>query len=267
MSACGGGGGSAGTPINQPTQTPTALVSSLLITTSANTITSSGAPGTEVTVTVLARDSRNVAVSGATISLTADSGAIVFDPGSGTTGTPGVTDANGMVTAKLNIAGVKTLRKISIFASAANNAVRSETRQVEVVMANSTVTIMASSLELSSSGFVTLTVLARDGLNNVIRQAKVNITADSGSLNVDNGGKTNDSGELTATLKAGNDSTERNITVRAVLDTSAGGSDPATVVIAVKRSVPKLSVSASSGNLDSAGAVENSGPGDSMITR
>ncbi len=256
--ACGGGGGSAGTAINQPTQTPTATVSSLLIMTSSDTITSSGAPGSEVTVTVLARDSRNVAVPGATISLTADSGAIVFTAASGTSATPGVTDNDGKVTAKLNIAGVRTLRKISIFASTANNAVRSETKQVEVVKANSTVSIVPSSLELSSSGLITLTVLAKDGLNNVLSGVKINLTstADTGS-----GGAliikdlmTDSNGELKATLTAGNDPTERNITVRAVVDASAGGSDPGTVVIAVKRLVPKLSISASSGNLDSAGA-------------
>lgn len=255
LAACGGGGGSPGAIVNQPTQTPTATVSSLILTTSASTISSSGAPGSEVTITVLARDSRNVAVPGATISLTADSGAIVFDSSSSggtSTATPGVTDSSGVVTAKLSIAGVKTLRRISIVASTAN-AVRSETKQVEVVAANSTVAIIPSSLELQSSGSITLTVLARDGVNNVIKGAKVNITSNSGALIVTRG-VTDDKGEAQATLTAGNDPSARNIIVTAVLDSSAGGSDPTTATIAVKALVPKLSISASSGNLDSAGA-------------
>lgn len=252
LTACGGGGGSAGTVTNQPTPTPTSTVSSLVITTSASTISSSGAPGTEVTVTVLARDSRNVAVTGATISLIADSGAIVFDTPTGggtTTTTPGMTDATGTVTAKLSIAGVSTLRTISIVASA--GSVRSETKQVTVVAPSSTLSMGFSSVTLQSSGEVLVTVLAKDGANNVIKDAVVNITSSSGALIIaDN--KTNSDGKVMARLTAGNDFSERTITVTASLNASP--SIKATGSIDVKTAVPKLTISSSSGNLDSAGA-------------
>ena len=106
--ACGGGGGSAGAIPNQPTTTPTPTnnVRTLVITTSANTLPSSGVAGTEVTVTVLARDAGNNAVVGAQIALSASSGALTFilpDTTGGTTATPGVTDTNGMVMARLSI--------------------------------------------------------------------------------------------------------------------------------------------------------------------
>ena len=78
--------------------------------TSSTTIASSGADGTEVTLTAIVKDANNNALPGATVSFKADSGTI-----SNTTRT---TDANGTVAEKLSVKGDPTARAITITAIA-----------------------------------------------------------------------------------------------------------------------------------------------------
>lgn len=253
LTACGGGGGSPGSVPNQPTPTPTQSVASLVITTSSDTLSSSGAAGSEVTVTVLAKDKNNNAVSGATITLSANSGAVTFVVPSGSTAAPGVTDASGTVTAKLSTAGVSTLRVIGL--TATSGTVTSATKNVTVVQSNATLTIVTSVDELPSSGSVNVTVFAKDGSNNVIRGAKVNLSASTGLLNINQtDGRTGTDGTITGTLTSPGDISQRDITLTATLDPSAGISDPAKKVVKVVTAVPTLQITSSSGVLKSSGA-------------
>lgn len=254
LTACGGGGGSPGSVPNQPTPTPTQSVASLVITTSSDTLSSSGAAGSEVTVTVLAKDKNNNAVSGATITLTANSGAVTFVlPSNSTTAVPGVTDASGTVTAKLSTAGVSTPRIISL--AATSGTVSSATKTVTVVQSNAKLTIITSSDELPSSGSITVTVFAKDGSNNAIRGAKVNLSSNSGLVNVTTAdGKTGIDGTIVATLTSPGDTTPRDLKLTATLDPVAGISDPAEKTIKVVTAVPTIQITSSSGILPSSGA-------------
>jgi hypothetical protein len=260
--ACGGGGGSPGINPNQPPPTATSRVANLVITTSSNTIPSSGVPGTEVTVTVLARDVNNAAVPGASIVLNTDSGAITFVTSTDAGSMPGVTDASGMVTARLSIAGLSTLRVISV--TAASGSIRSETRQVTVVAATNSLSITTSSDTLQSSGNVIIGVLVRGPNNNVLTNARVLLTSSSGALifvptqggsNAADPSRTDSNGMVMAQLTPGNDLTSRVITLTAVLDSSAGSSTPATrTVNVVAAGTPNVLITTNTGNLVSSGA-------------
>lgn len=254
--ACGGGGGSAGTVNGNQSTTPSQTVASLVITTSSDTLSSSGAPGTEVIVTVLARDKNNTAVTGATISLGANSGAVTWivpSSGSGTsTATPGVTDATGTVMAKLSTAGAATPRVIALVAT--SGSATSGVKNVNVVQANAVLKIVTSSDELPSASTLTVTVFAKDSTNNVIRNAKILLSATSGILNVKTkDGLTDTDGTITATLTTPGDASQRDITITATLDPSAGLSDPDKKVVKVVTAVPTLQITSSGGNLPSSG--------------
>ncbi len=262
LTACGGGGGNPGINPNQPT-TPNSRVTSLVITTSSTSIPASGTPGTEVTVTVLARDANNTAVPGAVITINADSGAISFVASTDATAMPGVTDLTGTVMAKLSIAGVATLRNINV--TAASGSVRSETKTVAVVAATNFLSVASSSDTLSSSGSVLITVLVRGPSNNVLTGAKVGLISDSGALifiptgaggsNATDPTLTDANGMVAATLTPGNNIQPRLITVTATLDRAAGTSTPATKTVSVVTpATPSLIATANTGNLVSSGA-------------
>ncbi|MBK8164172.1 MAG: Ig-like domain-containing protein [Gammaproteobacteria bacterium] len=78
------------------------------------------------------------------------------------------------------------------------------------------ITMLASSPQLGSSGSVsvTITAIVKDGLNNLLAAVPVVFTADSGSLSVIQS-ITDDSGQAIATLDPGGDFTNRTITVTA----------------------------------------------------
>jgi hypothetical protein len=253
--ACGGGGGSAGSVPNQPPVTPSQSVASLVITTSSDTLSSSGVVGSEVTVTVLARDKNNIAVSGATIAMAANSGALTWivpaASGGTTVPTPGVTDATGTVMAKLSTAGAATPRVIALVAT--SGSATSAVKNVSVVQANAILKIVTSSDELPSAGSITVTVFAKDSTNNVIRNAKVLLSSTSGILNISKDGLTGTDGTIVATLSTQGDGSARDITLTATLDPSVGLSDPDRKVVKVVTAVPTLQITSSGGDLPSSG--------------
>jgi hypothetical protein len=254
VTACGGGGGNPGTVPNQPIPTPSSTVASLVITTSSNTIVSSGVAGSEVTVTALALDANKNAVPGATVRLSVDSGAITLTTATG--GVAGVTDASGTISGKLSIAGNSALRAIII--SASSGSITATPKTVNVITATPSLSIISSSDTLQSSGApgseVTISVLVKDASNSVIQGATVILTADSGAI-VQAVKTTDANGMVTGKLSTGNDASVRTITVTATLDPSSGTSAPATKKINVITAVPTLQLTASSGTLDSAGIV------------
>src|SRR5207245_5799792 len=81
----------------------------------------------------------------------------------------------------------------------------------------SSITLLASSPQLESSGIVnvTLTALVRDAANNVVSGVPVSFTTDSGAIQVTSG-TTVATGTATALLTTGGDPTNRTITVRAI---------------------------------------------------
>jgi len=230
LAACGGGGGSPGATPNNPN--PNApKVSSVVVTSNATQLASSGQAGTEVTLTALVKDANNTAVAGATVSFAASSGAV------GTIS--GVSDASGIVTAKLSTGGDPSLRVITVTAS--SGGVTSQAITVNVVQATQTLTLTTDSGTLQSSGAtdVTVTALVRDSNNAVMPNVKVTLSADSGTLTTSST-LTDSKGVVTAKLSTGGDATTRVIKITGNLD----GVPPVNASVTVSGTSVKVSANA-----------------------
>jgi hypothetical protein len=220
LAACGGGGGSPGTHNN--TGQPASKASNLVLTSSATTIASSGQDGTEVTLTVIVKDSNNNTLPNETVSFKSSSGNI--------TNTNRVSDGSGVVTEKLNVKGDTSLRDIEITASA--GGATSNKIVVKVVQATQTLTLTTDSGTLQSAGVtgteVQVVAVVRDSNNSVMPGVRVDLAVDSGSLTT--GTRLTDAnGRVTEKLSPGGDPTSRTIKVTA----SAAGLTPATALVQV----------------------------------
>jgi len=219
LAACGGGGGSPGTITNGATPSKAA---SIVLTSSAATIASSGAAGTEVTLTAIVKDANNATLANETVSFKTSSGNIAA--------ASATTDATGTVTAKLNVQGDSSLRAITITAS--DGSVTSNTVTVNVVSATQTISLTTDSGTLPSSGAagteVTVTAVVRDASNSVLPNVPVTLSSDSGSLT--NTSRTTDAtGKVTEKLSTGGDPSLRTIKLTA----SVPGAPAATAIVTV----------------------------------
>lgn len=179
LAACGGGGGSAGatsTGSNGSTATP--QPATVLLVSSADTIASSGADGTEVTLSALVKDANNLVMANQTVSFKADSGNIVV--------VSNTTDATGTATAKLNVKGDSSLRTITVTATV---GAISATKKIQVVtnvpppVPTAAMTLVSSggaaSTSLSSATPLTARTTVRDQNNQPVANALVTYTADA----------------------------------------------------------------------------------------
>lgn len=94
LTACGGGGGSAGTPIVGPgsgASGPIGTAADLVVVLSKNTMTNSGSDS--ITATVTSVDANRAAVGGVPVGFTINAGAVVTPAGSTTDATTGVLTA------------------------------------------------------------------------------------------------------------------------------------------------------------------------------
>ena len=109
LAACGGGGGNPGvSPTNPDPLTPKA--SSVVVSSSSDTIAASGIDGTEVTITATVKDGGNQAVPGVTGLFSTSAGTI--------SNTGATTDSNGQVSEKLSVKGVNQQPGLEIKISA-----------------------------------------------------------------------------------------------------------------------------------------------------
>ena len=115
IASCSGDGGFVGTNTGGPGPGGAVDVSAVNVLTSSPSIPSD--TGQQLDVTVVVRDTNNVAVGGVTVILSSDSGILtIADP---------VTNSNGIVMATINTGGDPTNRVITISADA--NGVISQT--------------------------------------------------------------------------------------------------------------------------------------------
>lgn len=119
--ACGGGGGSAGTPLTgtgstavapeSPTSSPAEIVAStpanIEVLTSTNTLLSSGS---EASITAFVKNNANVGLSAQKVTFSASSGTLQVSSG--------VTDTTGAISAKLTAGSNKSNRDITVTATA-----------------------------------------------------------------------------------------------------------------------------------------------------
>jgi hypothetical protein len=179
----------------------------LTLTTDSGTLSSSGAAGSEVTVTALVRDSNNSVMPGVKVDLSVDSGSL-------TTGTR-ITDAQGRVSEKLSTGGDPTSRTIKITGSIAGLA-----------PVTTSVAVTGTSLKVTANPTVNVgtstdvSVKLTDASGNALANKAVTFSSGANSLSVKGGGAavTNAAGQLTLsytanTVPAGGKDT---ITVRAM---------------------------------------------------
>ena len=216
--ACGGGGGSPGSQPGGggggggggPTD-PVRVVGSVSLATSADTIAASGADGTEVTLTAIAKDASNNAMKDVTIAFSASSGTV--------SSVNRVTDANGTVTEKLSVKGDSSARVITITAS--SGGATSVAKTVTVTPSASPepkLLLTASSGTLASSGVassaIDIRALVLDANNVVVPGMMVTFATDSGSLTASQK-VTDAAGVATVKLDTAYDPSTRTITVTA----------------------------------------------------
>jgi hypothetical protein len=202
LAGCGSGGAggspasstvAATTPTSTtPTGTPAASIQLLA---SSPQLASSGASTVDLTAVVLSATKQ--AVSGRTVT---------FSTGTDTTAfvnnisASGVSDLNGLVTAKLNIGSDKANRTITLGATA---DAATATNTVDVT--GTTVTISGSS-SLAFGAATTLTFTVKDSTQTALPNMTVTVTSKTGNTIVltPTTGITNNSGQITAVVTAAN---------------------------------------------------------------
>lgn len=165
LSACGGGGGNSSAPSTSTSTSTTSAVPGVVdVLLSSSTLNSSGAP---IDVTVTVKDSGNVAISGATVSLASTSGNLTVNS---TT-----TNSSGAITATLAAGSDKSLRSITLTATSGSI---SRTAQVQVVGTKLNVSGVSS---VQLGGTANLTIVAADSTGAGIPGVSITATSSLGN--------------------------------------------------------------------------------------
>ena len=187
LSACGGGGsGNSSTPVTPVTPVPTAAAIS--VSTSATSVASDNSSTATITATVV--NSSNAAVSGVTVTFSADSGFL--------SASSAVSDASGKATVTFSSGANATNRTATIVATASG-----QSSQVPVRITGSTLTVTATSNSLVvGASTSTLTVVAKNSAGAVLPGQTITLTpSTSGIVSLSAGtGVTDSSGTFTATV-------------------------------------------------------------------
>lgn len=236
------------------------------ITLSADTMSIPADGSVPANITALAKDAKNNAVSGVTITFSSNAGSLVVSQA--------ITDTSGIAKAALSASGVAAGGSISVTATTGS---ASANVAISVVNTQRTVSLQTSQAQIPSDGskLATITALVRDANNNVLPGVSVNFVATSGALTVTQG-TTDSSGVATATLGAGTDPTNRTITVTvtagaatanlpvSVTGTSLTLSGPANLVITNNGSYDVLLTNSSGQGISGATVAVSSSAGNAL---
>lgn len=192
LAGCGGGSPAStttGTTATPPV--PTAASVQLLV--SSPQMPSSGATQIDLTAVVLGTNRQ--ALAGKTVDFSSSTDTTAFINGISALG---VTDANGIATAKLNLGADKTNRKITVTAAADGIAA---TNTVDVT---GTAITVSGSTSLSFGANTTLTFVVKDSAGTPLSNKTVTLTSQTGNTIVSTpaNGATDSSGQITATVTA-----------------------------------------------------------------
>ena len=195
LAGCGGAG--TQTTTTGGTTTPTASSVQLLV--SNPQILSSGSTPIDLTAVVLGPTGQTLSGRSVSFSTEADSSAFINN-----ISTSGISDSNGLVTAKLNLGANKTNRTLSVSAS-----VDGASKLVSVDVTGTTIAISGST-SLSFNATTTLSIVVKDSAGTPLPSATVTVTSQAGNTIVlsPTTGITNSAGQITATVTAtqtGND--------------------------------------------------------------
>ncbi|MBI5254949.1 MAG: hypothetical protein HY855_00510 [Burkholderiales bacterium] len=215
VAACGGGGSDAGTPVVGPAPSP--AVADLALVLSSATLQNSGTQ--TVTATVTAVDANRNAVPNVTVTLSVDANATieVLDKKTG---------SDGKLTGTVGIGADRSLRKITVTASA-NGIVRTAEIQVNEAgsgggtpkAADLTMSLSSATLPNSGTQTVTATVTAVDANRNTVAGIPVSFAVDQGGTVKVAANATDADGKVTAAVGIGDDRSNRVITVTAMSGT------------------------------------------------
>jgi hypothetical protein len=213
LAACGGGNS-----LTQSTGTTgggaTSTVAKVTVSASPATIAADGS--TTSTITAVAADENNNLVQGATVTFTSSAGGIAV--------VSGTTDSSGSATATLSANGAAAGTQITVTASAGTG---SGMTTVGVVAIQQTITLLTNQSQVpsNSSKSATISALLKDANNNVLPGVVLTFSSTSGSITPTAtvagaavmpavpAGTTDANGVAEALVNAGNDFTNRTITV------------------------------------------------------
>lgn len=198
LAGCGGGS-PASTSSTTTTTPPVATAATVQLLVSSPQMPSSGATPIDLTAVVLSATSQAVAGRTVTFSVGTDSTAFINNIGAA-----GVSDANGLVTAKLNLGANKTNRTISLTATVDGVA---GTNSVDVT---GTAITVSGSNSLSFGATTTLIFNVKDSAGVPLPNVAMTLASQTGNTIVPTPatGITTSAGQITATvtaLRAGND--------------------------------------------------------------
>ena len=237
LAGCGSGQSIPTVPVGTPTAASTGpAAATIQLLASSTQMPSSGATTVDLTAYVLS--SAGQAVSGKTVTFSRGTDTSLFTDISAS----GVSDANGKVTAKLNLGNNKANRTITVSATA-DSAVG--TNSVDVT--GTTVTISGSS-SLAFGASTTLTFSVKDSAGAAVQGVIVSVASKNGNTIAltPTTGTTNSSGQITALVTAataGND---------VITATAAGAS--ATQALTISSSTFAFSAPAANTEIPLAGA-------------
>lgn len=174
-------------PVAASTSTTGPAVATVQLLVSSPNMPSSGATTVDVTAIVLSATKQ--AISGKTVTFSTGTDATAFV---NNISASGVSDSNGLVTAKLNIGSNKSNRTITVSATA-DSAVGSNS----VDVTGTTVTISGNG-SIASGAKTTLTFSVKDSAGTALPGITVNVTSLSGNTITPASGTTGNSGQLTA---------------------------------------------------------------------
>jgi hypothetical protein len=244
LTACGGGGGNAGTPGVGPTTT--SGVSDLVIVLSADSVPNTGASTIAATITAVDQNRRGV--SDVALTVAVDSNAIVS-----TSATK--TDAAGQIVATIGIGADRTNRDITVTV-ASGSLTRTAVLKVVTDPGTSTPTaddltlvLSAPSLTNGGSSTITATATAVDRNRNVVSGIPVTFSVDSSATATVSGTSTNASGVVTAAVGIGSDRSNRVITVTASSGSLVRSASFSVTGANLTASASPLVVAGSSGNV------------------
>lgn len=228
LAACGGGGGSAGTPVvgpgsgaSSPSSGASAVAADLVVVLSKNTLNNSTSPADSITATVTSIDANRVAVGSVPVSFSADANAVVTPAGTATNSTSGI------LTATITQGSDASVRPVNLTVKAGSV---SRVVTFNVVQASSTTNPQASDISLTlsatsiddsdSKATVVATATAVDANRNALSgiPVQLSVTDASASIVVPST-QTDANGRVTGTVSIGQDRTNRPITVTATSGT------------------------------------------------
>lgn len=179
LTACGGGGGNASAPSSTTTTTGATPGAVDLLTTSSTL----GTGGSAITITAVVKDSGNVALANIPVTLSASSGNLLVSTAN--------TNSSGIVTASLSEGANKSLRTITVTATAGSI---SRTAQISVV--GTKLSISGPTTVQLGAGAQTITVHAADSTGGAVSGAQISVVSSLGN-SVSNPVLTDTSGNTT----------------------------------------------------------------------